>query len=348
MCLRRNAMTLAELLVAVAILTALMGLLLPAVQKVREAGNKVQCASHLRQLGLAAHHFHSDHQRLPPGYLGPSTARNTDFPTHTQEGQWVGHFPLLLPYLEQDAVFRQLQINFHPDTVTPLPWFWKPGPISYHDNYVAGRTRVSLFHCPSAPPYEPKPEAGPGRGGTLLGLHVFNSRRMGVFTDAWKDDYVRSSAYRFLATTHYMGVAGCGVGDHPFYSRYEGIYTNRSRHTLGQLSARDGTSNTLLYGEACGTHWNSPPESTDIAWMAGGGLGTYLGLQRARTASVITFSSWHVAGVPFCWADGSVRSVRYGQTAWDERAPFTPDWTLLQQLAGYRDGQAADAGMLIE
>jgi prepilin-type processing-associated H-X9-DG protein len=98
----------------------------------------------------------------------------------------------------------------------------------------------------------------------------------------------------------------------------------------------------------CGSLWNSPDESKDIAWMAGGGLGTYVGLQRARTAPIITFSSWHTAGVQFCFADGSVRTVRFGNSAWDERSPFTNDWYLLQQLAGYKDGQAADTSALLD
>ena len=82
--------------------------------------------------------------------------------------------------------------------------------------------------------------------------------------------------------------------------------------------------------------------------MAGGGLGTYLGLQRARTAPVIAFSSWHTIGVQFCFADGSVRTVRFGNSAWDQESPPSSDWQLLQQLAGFKDGQSADASSLIE
>jgi prepilin-type processing-associated H-X9-DG protein len=179
---------------------------------------------------------------------------------------------------------------------------------------------------------------------------VFNSKKLGPFTSGWLDDYVRSAAFQFLGRTTYMGVAGCGSGDHPFFSRYEGIYTNRVQHSLGQVAVLDGTSNTLLYGEACGTQWNSQPESKDIAWMAGGGLGTYLGLHKGRDASLITFSSFHTGGVQFCFADGSVRTIRYGQTKWDGSlsTPFTNDWQLLQQLAGFRDGAAADTASILE
>jgi prepilin-type N-terminal cleavage/methylation domain-containing protein len=345
----RPAFSLVELLVVIAIIVLLIAIVLPAVHKVREAASKTTCGNNLRQLGTAAHHYHAARKRLPPGYLGPSVQNQTAYPSHFNEGQWVGHFPLLLPYLEETSAYSQLQVEWRPHVVTPLPWFWKPGPVSHQENYSAGITKVKVFRCPSAPEYLPQTgSSAPGSGGTILGLHVFNDPVRGVFTDGWKDDYVRAASYKFLGTTTYMGVAGCGVGDHPTFSKCVGIYTNRSEVSLPSISAGDGTSNTLLYGEACGTFWDSQPMTTDISWMAGGGLGTYLGLQRARVAPVIAFSSWHTAGVQFCFADGSVRLLRFGNSAWDQASPQSSDWHLVQQLAGYRDGQSADASSLLE
>jgi prepilin-type processing-associated H-X9-DG protein len=345
---RRAGFTVIELLVVIGIVAAVIGLILPAVQKVREAASKMTCAHHLRQLGMAAHQYHAARRRLPPGYLGPSLAKNTDYPAHLREGQWIGHFPLLLPYLEQDAAVPP-QVVWDVDVVTPLPWFWKPGPVSHAENYTAGRTPIKVFRCPSAPEYTPEVgNSRPGGGGTILGLHVFNSQKLGAFTDGWRDDYVRAAAYCFLARTNYMGVAGCGSGDHPFFRRYEGIYTNRAQRSLEQLSVTDGSSNTLLYGEACGTRWQSRPETMDISWMAGGGLGTYLGLQRGREAVLITFSSFHSSGVQFCFADGSVRMLRFGATASTGVAPFSADWYVLQELAGWRDGAVVDRAALVQ
>jgi prepilin-type N-terminal cleavage/methylation domain-containing protein/prepilin-type processing-associated H-X9-DG protein len=345
---RRTAFTLVELLVVVGIITVLMALVLPAIQKVREAANKLRCGSNLRQLGIAAHNFHADFERLPPGYLGPSLKNNTNMPSHTHEGQWIGHLPVLLAYLEQEAVCRQIKVDFNLRVVSPLPWFWLSGTVPNDANYRAAVTKLKIFRCPSASNAGPIPGTGPGTGGTILGLHVFNTPELGPFTDGWKDDYSKASAYRFLGRTNYLGVAGCGSGTHPFFKTYEGIYTNRSEHSLGQLSQQDGTSNTLLYGETCGLTWESPVDGKDICWMAAGSLGTYLGLERGQLASTIAFSSYHTGGVQFCFADGSVHLLRFGDTTIQQASAVPSDWLLLQQLAGWADGGPLEASALVD
>src|SRR5262249_35694376 len=103
----KHAFTLIELLVALAIIGLLIGLLLPAVQKVRATAARLQCQNNLKQIGLACHHAHDANGSFPPGYV--ATATYTDGATDTAPG-W-GWAAFLLPYLEQDNLYRQLDFR---------------------------------------------------------------------------------------------------------------------------------------------------------------------------------------------------------------------------------------------
>src|SRR5215471_4045165 len=102
---RRPALTLIELLVVIAIIAVLIGLLLPAVQKVREAAARVRCGNNLKQLGTALHNYHSAYERFPPGFATPATATSPDY----FNAAW-GWSSFLLPYLEQEALARQMGV----------------------------------------------------------------------------------------------------------------------------------------------------------------------------------------------------------------------------------------------
>jgi prepilin-type processing-associated H-X9-DG protein len=336
-----NAFCLTELIVVTSILFLLVAMILPTIQRVREAANLLACANHLRQLGLAAHHYHQDYVSLPPGYLGPSIQNQTDRAKYTKEGQWVGHLPMLLPYLERRELFDRLQIQWGLRDVSPILWSWRDVDQSPHiDNYSTGMITTRLFTCPSTPPYYPTAgDPDPAAGGTLLGIHVYNDKR-DPLTSYWLGDYIKAEQFKYLARTNYLGVAGCGTGDNPDYCRWQGVYTNRSKTTLGQITNHDGASNTLLYGES------SQLEKFDISWIGGGALGTYQGLKRSSAATFTSFSSCHSAGVQFCFADGSVRLLRFGDTRWNG-TPFNnrTDWLCLQQLAGWRDGDSTESSL---
>ena len=127
---RRPAFTLIELLVVIAIIGTLIGLLLPAVQKVREAALNAQCKNNLHQIGVAMHDYHDTRQTLPPGYFasGPYSDGSTD----TGPGWAWGAY--LLPFLDQDPVFRRID-------------FRRP----VQDSPDAAAAVLKVFLCPSDP-----------------------------------------------------------------------------------------------------------------------------------------------------------------------------------------------------
>src|SRR3989442_1444848 len=114
---RRSGFTLLELLVVIAIIGVLMALLLPAVQKVREAANRLSCTNNLKQIALAALNYESTHRSFPPGLnLSPNSPANPYW-SPPNAGPYTGLLAYLLPYIEQDNVYRQIpQDLFNPKT----------------------------------------------------------------------------------------------------------------------------------------------------------------------------------------------------------------------------------------
>jgi prepilin-type N-terminal cleavage/methylation domain-containing protein len=115
---RRAGFTLIEMLVVIAIISILVGLLLPAVQKAREAASRLSCLNNLKQLNLALHLYHDDYGTLPQARVGP------------QHATWA---VLILPYIEQQNLHRQ----------------WQLDRTYYQQSDTARLTQVPLFFCPS-------------------------------------------------------------------------------------------------------------------------------------------------------------------------------------------------------
>ena len=232
-------MTLIELLVVIAIIAVLIGLLLPAVQKVREAANRMQCSNNLKQLGLAAHSYHDAHKNFPPGAVGPLGPAFPQYLSLKHHG--LGTY--LLPYLEQSALARQYLWDYS----------WFDGP-----NQPVVNAQLTIWQCPSAranrvfdgslPTVAPPPDA-PFIGTAACG------------------DYAGMGSLD-------PGLVLAGVIDPPGGPRderghYESVF--QINHTRRITDITDGTSTTILMAECAGRPelWRAGKQVPNV-WLTGG------------------------------------------------------------------------------
>ena len=266
----RGAFTLVELLVVIAIIGTLIGLLLPAVQKVRGTAARIQCANNLRQLGLAAHGYHTSHKSFPPGYA--CTAAYPD----TAPGWGWGAF--LLPHIEQDNLYRQIDFT-KPILSTP-----------------AAQAVVSIFLCPMD---QTPSDAFPVTDATftVIGLLGPSSYAGTVGSDASEVDdpvcngiFYRNSRTRLTDITD--GASQTVMFGDRAWSQTNGAWAGAPNGAITRAGARNPWQNATGPSAALVLVHNN---WINIRSDADGGLDD--------------FSSYHGGGVNVVLADGSVQFI---------------------------------------
>jgi prepilin-type N-terminal cleavage/methylation domain-containing protein len=327
----RSAFTLIELLVVIAIIAILIGLLLPAVQSVRDAGAKISCKNNMRQLALAVHNFHDANGSMPCyfGVYPPSKGSlYADWPDDNRRKPYGGWLVHLLPYVEQDALYGVIQQNIQN---SPAPG-WnhdyydvsQPGtPTGVAVQQYNGHTYVYVDTTP----------------GNYQGYHAY-----GIWIDR-----VHQATYKILQCSADPTASGGLVygwwGSTNYLANYNawgssqgGLWTM----PINFQAIGDGTSNTVLFGEGY-ANCDSIGRIGLYSWYYHN-----FGLDWYQAANTLMFQnrppasacdnwraqSGHRGGMNVALADASVRSVSPGlsQTTWklallpNDGLPMGSDW----------------------
>ncbi|OWK35516.1 DUF1559 domain-containing protein [Fimbriiglobus ruber] len=292
---RRAAFTLIELLVVIAIIAILIGLLLPAVQKVREAAARAKCSNNIKQLGIALHAFHDVNGKLPPGSENVAVAFPGTTPATTVT-PGTSFLVYLLPQIEQGPLYAQYNFAATTGYLTAA-------------NLAVGGVKVNTYQCPSGT------QSLSGNGSEASGgVENFTTHYYGVQGPGVTTLTLGSATYTYTVTS---------AGTNSSYST-AGMLTVTTASTTSPAKAvrltdvTDGLSNTLMTAERS----NNEPSTVDSyrSWVRGysGGSGCTKNVTFAINSTNyngssnfndISFGSNHTGGANFGMGDGSVRFI---------------------------------------
>lgn len=274
----RYGFTLVELLVVIAIIGVLIALLLPAVQQAREAARRIQCSNTLKQIGIAIHNYHDVHLALPPGHVIQANDPDWGGATADTDVESWGWGAILLPYIEQAALYEQSGLGRGTLLETVID------PVAL--------TPVASYRCPS----DTAPTIGVGR----------------LFSDWAISNYKASYGHRHRAV-QIAPVAAAQTGCFLPIGK-----PGSAQGSLRLRDVTDGTSNTIAIGEVAWKRGELFHEAAVWAGATRGKGGNvckdvYAGGRAAINHSnnvsnelCESFSSMHPGGAQFVFADGSV------------------------------------------
>ena len=312
---RKSGFTLIELLVVIAIIAVLIALLLPAVQQAREAARRSQCKNNLKQLGLALHNYHDNHNMFPSGFVSnaaPQTAvGSTGATAELSCWSWGA---MIMPFIDQAPMYNLLQ----------------PGTVSLAANLAAGgaqatalTTPLSGFMCPS--------DTGPSLNDFNVS-YASNAAQTAAFPTYDRRATSNGTDRIAIAKSNYVGVADSGDSGTPAwfptpYGPPLGLFSACSSNGIRNIT--DGTSNTVIVGERAfkyegltagagnalgfGITSVGAPYAGSYSRSALSVYGIpYWGINQSVTAAehqTRGFSSTHVGGAHFLMGDGAVRFI---------------------------------------
>ncbi|MDE0937818.1 MAG: DUF1559 domain-containing protein [Mariniblastus sp.] len=283
---KRLAFTLVELLVVIAIIGILIGMLLPAVQQVREAARRVTCANNLKQQALGSLNYESAFAKLPHGYGFNDTAKGGNW---RKTWSWSAR---ILPFIEQNNVHDVLEVSSR-EFNSVLPWAnwsnWDPAKVA------AMRTNIDVFRCPSDPSEE-----------DINISTAFCSNGVPDSHKPAKSNYAAVYAYKYSNWYNSNSRPAPQV---------EGCFGPQNGIDLGYIT--DGTSNTFLLGERDSAHGSAywvgvGNVNSEAAWSSPKAVGRVF-LFKPNPPLIgryySAFASMHPGGLNFAFADGSVHFI---------------------------------------